>query len=131
MEKKSKLRILIAEDEIVIAMELESCLTSMGYDVVGAASSGDEAIDIARDLRPDLLLTDIIMPGRIDGIEAAKIIKAELNIPVIFITAHKDEKLVERAREAKPIGYIMKPFNSMEISAKLENLIGRAGGPEI
>ncbi len=69
MKKKSKPRILIAEDEIIISMELEGSLTSMGHKVVGTVSSGEEAIDMARDLRPDLLLTDIIMPGRIDGIE--------------------------------------------------------------
>ncbi len=131
MKKKSKPRIPIAEDETVISMQLESCLTSMGYDVVGVTSSGEEAIDMARDLRPDLLMTDIIMPGRLDGIEAAKVIKAELGIPVIFITAHKDEKLVERAKEVKPLDYIMKPLNSMKISAALEDLIGRSRGPEI
>ncbi len=131
MAKKSNPRILIAEDEIVISMQLESCLTAIGYDVVGVASSGEEAIDMVRDLRPDLLMTDIVMPGRIDGIDAAKVIKAELNIPVIFITAHKDEQLVERAKEVKPIDYIVKPFNSMKISAALEDLITTTRGPEI
>ena len=130
MEKKSNTKILVVDDETLIAMGLESCLTSLGYEVVGTASSGEEAISMARELRPDLLLTDIVMPGKIDGVEAAKIIKAELNIPVIFVTAHED-KALRRAKEAEPIGYLLKPFGLGEVRAKLKDLISGTRGTEI
>ena len=130
MEKKSNTKILVVDDETLIAMGLESCLTSLGYEVVGTASSGEEAISMARELRPDLLLTDIVMPGKIDGVEAAKIIKAELNIPVIFVTAHED-KALRRAKEAEPIGYLLKPFSLGEVRVKLKDLISGTRGTEI
>ncbi|MCQ4575520.1 MAG: response regulator [Candidatus Brocadiales bacterium] len=130
MEKKSNTKILVVDDETLIAMGLESCLTSLGYEVVGTASSGEEAISMARELRPDLLLTDIVMPGKIDGVEAAKIIKAELNIPVIFVTAHED-KALRRAKEAEPIGYLLKPFSLGEVRTKLKDLISGTRGTEI
>ena len=85
---------------------------------------------MARELRPDLLVTDIVMPGKIDGVEAAKIIKAELNIPVIFVTAHRD-KALRRAKEAEPIGYLLKPFSLEEVRVKLKDLISGTGGTEI
>ncbi len=130
MEKKSNTKILVVDDETLIAMGLESCLTSLGYEVVGTASSGEEAISMARELKPDLLLTDIVMPGKIDGVEAAKIIKAELNIPVIFVTAHRGNAL-RRAKEAEPIGYLLKPFSLGEVRAKLKDLISGTRGTEI
>ena len=85
-------KILVVEDESIIAMELEKHLAEMGYDVVGRASSGVEAIAKAKELRPDLILMDIVMPGEKDGFDAAKKIKSELDVPVIFVTAYADEE---------------------------------------
>jgi len=113
-------KILIADDEAYISTQLEERLTFIGYDVVGKASSGEAAIDMARSLRPDLVLMDIIMPGNLDGIAAAEIIKEEQNIPVIFLTAYTDDKLIERARNVEPFGYIVKPFQEREIKAVIE-----------
>ena len=113
-------KILIVDDEVLIATHLKERLTFMGYTVVGTASSGEAAIDMARSLSPDLVLMDIVMPGNIDGIEAAKKIKGELNIPVTFLSAHVDNKLIKKAKLAEPFGYLLKPFNEREIKAAIE-----------
>jgi len=112
--------ILVVDDEVVVTMQLEQILASMGYAVVGAASSGEEAIEMARLLKPDLILMDIVMPEKLDGIEASEIIKAELDIPVIFLTAYTDDGLINRAKKATPFGYIVKPFHNREIMAVIE-----------
>jgi CheY-like chemotaxis protein len=113
-------KIMVVDDEVVIATRLEERLTSMGHEVVGTAFSGEEALEMARHLRPDLILMDIVMPGKLDGIDVSRIIKAELDIPVIFLTAHGGEKLVERAKDVEPFGYIIKPFEETEIKAAIE-----------
>jgi len=113
-------KIIAVDDEITIVTELEELLQSMGYEAIGLASSGEEAIKIAKKLKPDLILMDIVMPGRLNGIDATEIITAELDIPVIFLTAHADEKLIQRARNSGASGYIMKPFREDEIKANIE-----------
>ncbi len=92
----------------------------MGYNVVGRANSGEKSIDMARSLRPDLILMDIVMPGRYDGIEAARKIREDMNIPVIFMTAYADENYVSRAKQVEPFGYILKPFQEKEVRAAIE-----------
>jgi CheY-like chemotaxis protein len=113
-------KILVVDDEVVITTQLEERLTYMGYDVVGRASSGESAIEMAKRLMPDLILMDIVMPGELDGIDAAKTIRTELDIPVIFLTAYADDKFVERAKSVEPSGYILKPFHESEIKAAIE-----------
>ena len=113
-------RIMVVDDEAVIALRLQQRLTSMGFDVTGVAYSGEEAVETARDLRPDLILMDIMIPGKLDGIAAAKIVKAELDIPVVFLTAHSEDKIIERAKQAEPYGYILKPFQDRELKATVE-----------
>jgi PAS domain S-box-containing protein len=109
--------ILIVDDEEMIAEILQNILTTMGYQVVGLALSGEEGIEMARRLSPDLILMDIVMPGRLDGIDAAEVIRNELGIPVIFVTAYADTEVVHRARKAAPVGYIVKPFKDLELRA--------------
>jgi len=113
-------RIMLVDDEVITTMQMEESLTPMGYDVVGSASSGAEAVDMARSLSPDLILMDIVMPGRPDGIDAAKTIKAELDVPVIFVTAYADDEFVRRARTTEPFGYVVKPFQESELRATME-----------
>jgi AmiR/NasT family two-component response regulator len=113
-------RIMIVDDEVVITTQLEERLTYMGYEVAGRASSGEAAVEMAKRLSPDLILMDIVMPGEIDGIDAAETIKAELGIPIIFLTAYADDKFVERAKNVEPFGYILKPFQENEIKAAIE-----------
>jgi PAS domain S-box-containing protein len=113
-------KIMVVDDEVAVAMALEESLSNMGYDVVGRASSGEAAIDMARHQRPDLILMDIVMPGEVDGIDASETIKKELNIPVIFLTAYAGEEYIERAKNVGPFGYILKPFEETEVRANIE-----------
>jgi len=111
---------MIVDDEAAITTQLEERLTLMGYEITGSASSCQEAVEMARRTRPDIILMDIVMPGRKDGIDAAEIIKAELDIPVIFLTAYADQKFIDKARIVEPFGYIVKPFHEREIKATIE-----------
>lgn len=113
-------RILIADDEIIIATQLEERLSQMGYDVVGIASSGAAAVEMAKKLTPDLILMDIVMPGEMDGIDAARIIRKENGTPFIFLTAHNDRSIIRRAKALEPLGYILKPFLDAQIAAAIE-----------
>lgn len=112
--------ILVVDDEAIITMQLEERLSVMGYTVAGMAASGEDAVERARQVRPDIVLMDIVMPGKMNGIEAAKIITTELDIPVVFVTAYADNAIIERAKSARPYGYIVKPFNELEIKAAIE-----------
>lgn len=119
-KKQEKTKILVVDDEKIITMHLEELLPNMGYNVVGTASTGIEAIRKARKLNPDLVLMDIIMPGEMNGIDAAKEIKDELDIPIIFLTAFADDKIVEKAKTSEPFSYIVKPFQGQELKAAIE-----------
>ncbi|HWQ66817.1 MAG TPA: response regulator [Methanospirillum sp.] len=112
--------ILIVDDEAIITMQLEERLSAMGYTVAAMAASGEEAIEKAKHFMPDLVLMDIVMPGTMNGIEAAKVLSKELDIPVVFVTAYADNAIIEQAKSAKPYGYIVKPFNELEIKAAIE-----------
>jgi CheY-like chemotaxis protein/DNA-binding PadR family transcriptional regulator len=113
-------KILVVDDEAIISMQLEERLYVMGYTVVGMAASGEDAIEKARQLAPDLILMDIVMPGRLNGIEAAQTIIDELDIPVVFVTSYADDAIIEKAKQVRPYGYIVKPFNELEIKAAIE-----------
>jgi len=111
---------MVVDDEVVIALRLQQRLTTMGFDITGVAHSGEEAVEKARRLRPDLILMDIMIPGKLDGIAAAKIVKDELGIPVVFLTAFSEDNIIDRAKQAEPYGYILKPFQDREIKAAVE-----------
>lgn len=113
-------KILVVDDEATITTQLEERLVVMGYEVAGCASSGAEAIALAREHRPDLILMDIVMPGPQDGIEAARIIGKELDIPVVFLTAYGDDHFIERAKDVGPYGYIIKPYQENALKAAVE-----------
>jgi PAS domain S-box-containing protein len=113
-------KILVVDDEATITTQLEERLEFMGYDVVGTAASGAEAVDKARELGPDLILMDIVMPGKLDGIDAARVIKNELDIPVVFLTAYGDDKFIQRAKAVEPYGYIIKPYQEGGLRASIE-----------
>ncbi|MCF8063198.1 MAG: response regulator [Deltaproteobacteria bacterium] len=113
-------RILLVDDEIIIVTQLEEQLMQMGYDIVGMASSGREAVDMARALLPELILMDVVMPGELDGIAAAECIRRELGIPFIFMTAYTDHDIIQRAKSLEPLGYILKPFQDGQITAAIE-----------
>ena len=113
-------RILVVEDEALIADDIQRTLIRLGYDVPLSAATGREAIAAAADLRPDLALMDIKLQGPMDGIEAAIVIRRELGIPVIYLTSHSDEATLARAMETSPSGYLLKPFSDRELRTAIE-----------
>lgn len=113
-------KVLIVDDEATITTQLEERLRRDGFDVSGIASSGREAVQMARSLKPDVILMDIVMPGDIDGIQAAEIIKKELDIPVIFLTAYGEDRFINRAKTTGPAGYIIKPYQENAVKAAVE-----------
>lgn len=118
----TKVKILLVEDESIESMDIKSTLESFGYNIIYVASSGEETIEKARELMPDLILMDIMLKGNTNGIEAAFKIK-ELNIPVIFLTAHSEELTFKRALETEPYGYLLKPFDHKELRYSIEMAI--------
>lgn len=115
-----KPRILIVEDENIVAKDLEFTLKDLGYAISGVVDSGEEAVKRAKDDRPDLVLMDIMLRGGMDGIEAAEKIRSGFNVPVIYVTAHSDRELIERAKLTEPFGYLLKPFNERELHSTME-----------
>jgi PAS domain S-box-containing protein len=113
------IKILLVEDESIEAMDIKRTLESFGYEVPYVASRGEEAVDKALEILPDIILMDIILKGDSDGIEAVSRIK-ELNIPVIYLTAHSEESTIERAKLTEPYGYIIKPYDSTELKYAID-----------
>ena len=113
-------KILVVEDEIIIAMDIRQRLESLGYQVVGPASCGAEALELAESENLNLVLMDIMLAGGMDGITLAKEIKRRHNIPVIFMSAYSDEKTLQRSKDVDPYGYIIKPYSSRELRVIIE-----------
>ncbi len=113
-------RILIVEDQGVTAKHLALSLRQLGYDPIGIASSGEEAIELAKSRRPDLILMDIMLAGELNGIEAAEEIQASVKAPVIFLSAYSNEWVVNRAKTIEPFGYLLKPFRPEELRTTIE-----------
>ncbi|WP_286927954.1 MULTISPECIES: ANTAR domain-containing response regulator [Aeromicrobium] len=112
-------RVVIAEDEALIRMDLAEMLVEQGYEVVGEAADGQVAVDLAREHRPDLVMMDVQMPG-VDGITAASQIAAERIAPVVMLTAFSQRELVDRAREAGAMAYLVKPFTASDLVPAIE-----------
>ncbi|HSN70809.1 MAG TPA: diguanylate cyclase [Steroidobacteraceae bacterium] len=112
--------VLIVEDDAIVALDLEQALTGLGYRIAGPSVSGEDAIELARRERPDLLLMDVDLPGAIDGIEAARQIRAACDVPVIFLTGHSDSRTLARAMAAEPFGYLLKPFQAKDLKCAIE-----------
>ena len=124
MGQKRPKKVLIAEDEALIRLDLVELLTEEGFEVVGQAADGEEAVKLARELEPDLIIMDVKMPG-MDGITAAEIIGEERIAPILMLTAFSQSELVERARDAGVMGYLVKPFGASEVVPAIEVAIGR------
>lgn len=120
-------RILIVEDESVVVDDLEEVLEELGYDVVGTAASGAEAIHHSRTYCPDLILMDIRLQGELDGIEAARQIQQQQFIPIVYLTSHTDEATLQRAKLSAPFGYLTKPFRERELHMTLQVSLYRHG----
>jgi len=113
-------KILVVEDERLIAEDIKRTLSLLGYGVVGSVASGELAIEHSRDHLPDLVLMDIMLEGKMNGIEAAEVIFNEFGIPIIFLTAYSHDKTLKEATAAEPYGYILKPFEERELHATIE-----------
>ena len=121
MERK---RVIIADDESIIRMDLREMLTNLGYLVVGDVGDGRSAVNLARELGPDVVIMDIKMPD-MDGIEAARILTEEKIAPVLLLSAYSQQDLVERAKEAGVAGYIVKPFRESDLAPAIEVALAR------
>ena len=117
-------RVVIAEDEAIIRLDLKETLEEEGYEVVGETGRGDEAVQLVSDLVPDLAILDIKMPG-MDGLEAARAITAERGAAVLILTAFSQRDLIEQARDAGALAYLVKPFQKSELIPAVEVALGR------
>src|ERR1019366_9693978 len=118
-------RILVVEDEALIAHEIETRLRAAGLEVPGVTDTGEDAVELAGKVRPDLVLMDIRLKGRMDGIEAAESIRRLYDIPVVYLTAHADRDTLERAKAAAPFGYLTKPLGWSVLVTTIEIAIAK------
>jgi len=118
------IRVVIAEDEAIIRLDLRETLEEEGYEVVGETGRGDQAVELVRSLRPDLAILDIKMPG-MDGLEAAREISAERICGVLMLTAFSQREVIEQARDAGALAYLLKPFQKSDLIPAIEVAIGR------
>ena len=123
MDKKTT-RIVIAEDEAIIRLDLRETLEEEGYEVVADTGRGDTAIEMVREHRPDVAIFDIKMPG-MDGLDAARVVSAEKICPVVMLTAFSQREVIEQARDAGALAYLVKPFQKTDLVPAIELAIGR------
>lgn len=119
-------RVLVAEDEAIIRLDLAEMLGEAGYDVVGQAGDGEQAVEMARSLRPDIVIMDVKMPV-MDGLSAAEAIGEERICPVVMLTAFSQTELVERARDAGVMAYVVKPFTASDVTPAIDIALSRWG----
>jgi CheY-like chemotaxis protein len=117
--------ILVVDDERIVAQSLQAQLERLGYAVSAIVSTGEEAVQKALELRPDVVLMDIMLRGTIDGVEAARRILAAAHIPIIFATACSDPETYQRAKATEPSGYLVKPFGKEELEQALHHALTR------
>ena len=123
MTEVKKHRILIVEDEKIIAKDLELRLLNMNYEVAASVSSGRDAIAATKNGPIDLILMDIMIDGDIDGIETAELIHQQMDVPVIYLTAYADERTFERAKLSDPFGYLLKPFQERDLDLTIRTVL--------
>ena len=113
-------RILVVEDEAIVAADIQDRLEALGYVIAGWGTTGDEALDLARTTNPDLILMDIMLKGPMNGIQAAHLIRIEMSLPVIFLTANSDDAVLEQAKVSEPFAYLLKPFEERQLRTNIE-----------
>ena len=124
-QPSERIKVLIVEDEIIIAKDIRQRLETLGYEVTDLASTGEEAIESAIRKRPDIVLMDIVLKHGMDGIEAAGIFRTQHDLPVVFLTAFSDDRTIKRAKTKEPFGYILKPFMERELLVNIEIALQR------
>lgn len=121
MIRMGKATVMVVEDELIVAENLKVTLTGMGYDVPKTACSSDEALTFVDEIMPDIILMDIVLEGsEFDGIDTARRIRMQYDIPVVFVTAYADDETLERVKITEPFAYILKPFNERELYSAIE-----------
>lgn len=115
-----KLNIFIVEDESIVAKDIQNSLVKLGYNVVGIANNGKDAVEKITELMPDLVLMDIMIKGDLTGIDVSEQIKEKISVPVIFLTAYADEGTLAKAKITEPYGYILKPFKEIDLHSTIE-----------
>jgi CheY-like chemotaxis protein len=123
-------RILIVEDEAIVALHLRQELTKLGYEMAGIATTGEQALKMIEEVFPDVILMDIHIQGEMDGIETVKRIPRYLHIPVIYVTAYSEDSTLKRASDTRPYGYLIKPFLDRELHATIKMAIERSRADE-
>ena len=123
----SKINVLVVEDESIVSKDIQHSLKKLGYNVVGASSTGEKAVELAGSEKPDVILMDIMLKGNMNGIEAADQIKEAYSIPIIFLTAYADESTLAKAKITQPYGYILKPFKEIDLHTTIEMAIYKHG----
>ena len=119
-------KILVVEDETIVARDIQQSLARLGYDVPTTATSGEEAIRKTKEINPDLILMDIVLKGEMDGVETVRQINRQFDVPVIYLTAYVDDATLERAKTTSPAGYMLKPFHPNELRPTIELALHRA-----
>jgi two-component system, response regulator PdtaR len=119
-------KILIVEDEQVTAMDISDILRNIGHEITDTISTGEKALESVRDNRPDIIIMDINLKGKMDGIEAAERIRSQDRVPVVFLTAYYDETTVGRAKKSEPCAYLSKPFGEIDLKIAIELGVYRA-----
>jgi CheY-like chemotaxis protein len=123
--KMANTKILVVEDEIIIAKDIQNTLKTLGYDAPAIVLSGEEAIKKTEEIKPDLVLMNITLKGEIDGIEAAAEIRHLFNIPVVYLTGYMDEERLKRAKTTEPFSYVIKPFNERELHSAIVRALNK------
>lgn len=122
----SQATILVVEDETIVAKDIQCTLTRLGYRAPATASSGEEALRKAAEIRPDLVLMDIVLKGSMDGVETARELRARYAVPVVYLTAYADDYALHRAKTTEPAGYLLKPFQTAELRPAIEMALYRS-----
>lgn len=128
----AKNKIAVVEDEGIVAMDISKCLTSLGYEVVFVTDSGEKVIELVKESLPDLILMDVELKGKINGLETAKILKekypkdASHNIHIVFLTAFEDENTLNKIGDLSPDGFLVKPFEDEQLEATLKRVLGNS-----
>jgi two-component system response regulator LytT len=120
-------KVLIVEDESIVAKDIQQSLEKLGYDVIGTSPTGENAVTLALEKHPDAVLMDIMLKGEKTGVEAADEIRSKLDIPVIYLTAYADEKTLSKAKVTEPYGYIIKPFKEVDLHTTIEMALYKHG----
>jgi two-component system, response regulator PdtaR len=119
------------EDQFIMATDLKRRLEDMGYEIVGIAGKGEDAIKKTGETKPDLILMDVRIQGKLDGIDTAHQIRKRYNIPIFFLTAHYDDETLERAKKTYPIGYLTKPYSEIGIHTSIQMALNKQNEPKI